>query len=194
MKHLDTRVQYTKSVLKKALLKLLEEKPVNRITVKEICAEAGINRGTFYLHYSSPDDLLKEVEDDFVQSHMEFFSPYITGERNKSLGHLSGLFRCMLESPETSRVLLGPNGDPQFLARMRDMIRESVLDEWQKDFPHYSREDLAFVFGFVFSGATNLLIQWEENHRGISVDELALRLDRLGHYCHLAIQEFHGVQ
>ena len=87
---------------------------------------------------------------------------------------------------------MGPNGDPQFMISMRNLIKENVLDEWQKEFPHYLREDLSFVFEFVFPGATNLILQWSEDDHGVSVGELALRLDRLGHYCHMAIEEFHG--
>lgn len=36
-----------------ALLSLLEEKDFAYITVREICARAGVNRSTFYLHYES---------------------------------------------------------------------------------------------------------------------------------------------
>ena len=193
MENIDTRVQYTKAVLKKALLAILTEKPVNRVTVKEVCDKAKINRGTFYLHYSSPYDLLKEIENDFITDHLEFFSPYLKDSAGeKDVRQLAGLFQCILENPDLCRILMGPNGDPQFMISMRKVVKEGVLDEWQKEFPHYAREDLSFVFEFVFPGATNLILQWIEDSRGVSVDELALRLDRLGHYCHMAIEEFHG--
>lgn len=44
-----------------ALLSLLEEKDFAYITVREICARAGVNRSTFYLHYESMSDLLRET-------------------------------------------------------------------------------------------------------------------------------------
>ena len=43
-----------------AFLELLEEKDFAYITVKEICARAGVNRSTFYLHYETIADLLAE--------------------------------------------------------------------------------------------------------------------------------------
>ena len=55
----DARVKYTKMVLKKALLELMQHKPVNKITVKEICERAELNRATFYAHYSDCFDLLE---------------------------------------------------------------------------------------------------------------------------------------
>lgn len=43
-----------------AFLKLLEQKDFAYITVKELCAAAGVNRSTFYLHYETMGDLLAE--------------------------------------------------------------------------------------------------------------------------------------
>jgi len=55
-----------------ALLKLLEKKDLQYISVKEICAAAGVNRSTFYLHYETIADLLDEtldyVNDQFLAS------------------------------------------------------------------------------------------------------------------------------
>lgn len=43
-----------------AFLSLLEQKDFPYITVKEICARAGVHRSTFYLHYETVNDLLTE--------------------------------------------------------------------------------------------------------------------------------------
>ena len=51
MKNNDARVRYTQKVLKDSLLQLLEKKPINKITVKEVCELAELNRATFYAHY-----------------------------------------------------------------------------------------------------------------------------------------------
>ena len=50
----DARVRYTKMVVKESLMELLRVKPVAKVTVTEICERAGINRATFYAHYSDP--------------------------------------------------------------------------------------------------------------------------------------------
>ena len=44
MEKMDARKRYTQMVLKQSFLKLLKEKPVNKITVKEVCALAQLNR------------------------------------------------------------------------------------------------------------------------------------------------------
>lgn len=54
MKNTDTRIQYSRMKLQQALLTLLQTKPIDKVTVKELCETANLNRGTFYLHYDSP--------------------------------------------------------------------------------------------------------------------------------------------
>ena len=48
----------TSRLMNQALLKLLEEKEFEYITIKELCQKAGVNRSTFYLHYENMNDLL----------------------------------------------------------------------------------------------------------------------------------------
>ena len=188
MKNEDTRIQFTKRVLKDALLRILKDKPIGKVTIKELCEEAGLNRGTFYLHYSEPNDVLKEIESDFVREKMSFFDPYL---KNDSPDQLAQLFGTILQNRELSLVLFGRNGAPQFSERIKEMVRPGVLREWQKEFPKYARADLEFVFEFVFPGAMQLILNWLNDSSTLPVAEFAHRLDLLGHYCHLAIREFH---
>ena len=67
MKNTDTRVQYTKARIHDALTELMAEKQFRSITVKELCDVAGINRGTFYLHYSSLRDVLAKIEEEALK-------------------------------------------------------------------------------------------------------------------------------
>ena len=47
----NRRVQYTVSQFKAALLQILATKSLDEVTVTEICRQADLNRGTFYLHF-----------------------------------------------------------------------------------------------------------------------------------------------
>ena len=60
----DRRTLYTRMVIKEALLSLLVEKDYTDITIADLCREAEINRGTFYLHYSNLREVLEELFDD----------------------------------------------------------------------------------------------------------------------------------
>ena len=64
----DARVRYTQHALKQALLTLLKEKSVNKITVKEVCELAELNRATFYSHYSDCFALLEAIENELLEA------------------------------------------------------------------------------------------------------------------------------
>lgn len=188
MRHPDTRVQVTKELFHRALLKLVKTKPIDRITVKELVEEARLNRGTFYLHYQIPRDVLKEIENEFVAENLSFFDHKWTVETNQNV--MENVFACMLENQEIARILMGENGDPQFSISLGNLVRGTVLDEWQREHPGVEREQLESLFEFVFYGSTRLILNWIDDNRGCSVQDLARRLDRLGHYCQLALEEF----
>lgn len=188
MDNLDNRVRYTKMVLQQALLKTLQKKHIDKVTIKELCEEAKVNRGTFYLHYSTPNDLLMEIEQQFIKENMNYFSPYF--HKGYETSYLAGLFASILKNKELCSVIMGKNGNPRFLERLQDMIKENVVTGWCQEFPKYDREKLYYVYDFVFSGSMRLILNWIQDDGGLSTEDLAKRLDRLGHYCHLAIAEF----
>ena len=66
MKENDQRVRITKLLIKKTFTELLTKKPIQKISVKELCEKAGINRGTFYSHYEDIYDLLEKIENEIL--------------------------------------------------------------------------------------------------------------------------------
>lgn len=67
----DRKIRKTKRALHQALLSLLEEKDLEKITVTQLCERADINRSTFYVYYAIPQDcfheMAQEVMDEMVQ-------------------------------------------------------------------------------------------------------------------------------
>ena len=61
MERENQRIMLTKRLLKESLLRLLERKELDKISITELCREAGINRATFYRHYEIPRDILNEL-------------------------------------------------------------------------------------------------------------------------------------
>lgn len=53
--------QYTKEIIRKEFIKMLNEKPISKITVKDLSINCNINRNTFYYHYSDVYELLSEL-------------------------------------------------------------------------------------------------------------------------------------
>ena len=66
----QSRQTKTKDELKAALTQLMREKDFDAITVSDITRQAGINRGTFYLHYTDKahfiDQMVQEIFDQVM--------------------------------------------------------------------------------------------------------------------------------
>lgn len=63
----DARALRSGQALRKALLALLERKPLDQITIRDICAEAGVHYATYFRHYPSREALLDDIAKDQIQ-------------------------------------------------------------------------------------------------------------------------------
>lgn len=65
----NQRTGLSKLLFKNALMDLLKEKgSVAKISVRELCERAELNRSTFYAHYDEPNDLLMEIETELLNA------------------------------------------------------------------------------------------------------------------------------
>ncbi len=65
---MDLRTERTKRSITNAFLELRKNKPLEKITVKELSELAFINKATFYTHYHDIYDLSDQIEDEFMDS------------------------------------------------------------------------------------------------------------------------------
>lgn len=64
----DARAVRSGTALREALLALLERKPFDQITIREICAVAGLHYATFFRHHPSKEALLDAVAADQIDT------------------------------------------------------------------------------------------------------------------------------
>ncbi len=62
----DKRIIKTKKNLKNTFIKLLINKPFDKITIKEICNASDTSRVTFYAHYKDKYDLIEDISKDMI--------------------------------------------------------------------------------------------------------------------------------
>lgn len=63
----DARALRSAEALREALLALLERLPFDQITVRDICAEAGVHYATFFRHHPTKESLLDDIATDQIQ-------------------------------------------------------------------------------------------------------------------------------
>ena len=64
----DLRIRKTEQAIKNAFIELRAKKPLEKITVKELCELALINKSTFYSHYEDIYALSESMEQETVES------------------------------------------------------------------------------------------------------------------------------
>lgn len=152
----DGRVRYTKLVIKENLLKLLAEKPIQKITVKEICELAQINRATFYTHYHDPLDLLEQIENELFDDLSSAFSA-----KYDDIDHLTQAALAVIErNIDLCRILFSENGDRLFLRRMMEIAREKTIADWRQQYPRATPRQLELLYTFIVNGSVALIEQW----------------------------------
>ena len=155
-----------------AFLALLEKKDFAYITVKEICAAAGVNRSTFYLHYETINDLLEEsagyINQQFVAYMQhdtrnftvkiktcplnelylvtpEYLTPYLSYIKEHQR-----LFRTAIKT-----TVLGIDNTYQ---RMFRYIFTPILDRFGVPAP-----DRAYTMTFFIQGLMGIIQEWLKN-------------------------------
>lgn len=68
---MDLRIEKTKKSITNSFLEIRSKKELEKVTVKEICEKAQINKSTFYSHYHDIYDLSEQLETEVVNSIIE---------------------------------------------------------------------------------------------------------------------------
>lgn len=157
----DRRVKYTKMVLKESLIDLLSKKDISCITIKQICEEADINRATFYTHYSDQFDLLRQIEDEFLQN----VKAYITVFKQKKadailVDVLEEIFEYIKDNAKLCRLLLSKQGNLEFQKRIMMLIYDTNLVAKPNESLKKGEEE--FVYSFIITGCVGVIHKWLE--------------------------------
>ncbi len=62
---------FTRNAIKASFLKLLEERPLHQITIKDIVEDCGLNRNSFYYHFKDMPALLEEIIEEMIQKAVD---------------------------------------------------------------------------------------------------------------------------
>ena len=151
----DARVRYTRRVLKESFLTLLREKPVNRITVKEVCELAELNRATFYAHYSDCFTLLASIEQELLDAFGQSLS-LVSSFDARAL--INAIYAMVGQHENACRVLIFNGASPSVLGRMIDLARESSIAYWKQQLRRASDLELEMLYTHLSNGLMNVVV------------------------------------
>lgn len=122
MKRENQRIAVSKRMLKESMLQLLKEKELDKISVTELCRDAGINRATFYRHYQIPRDVLIEIEKDLYYDLKQQIP--LPKKPEDVRPTIEKLCRYMEEHIELLRVIIRSNSDTDFALFINSIFSE----------------------------------------------------------------------
>jgi AcrR family transcriptional regulator len=106
----DERILRTRHKLSMALVELIQEKPIEAVTVQDVLDRASVGRSTFYLHFRDKNDLLLSVLEWFLET----MSTELNRRGEKSLrvmpvtemfAHIGGQNRILHALQEGNRMI-----------------------------------------------------------------------------------------
>ena len=143
---MDRRQLKTRTAIFQAFNKLLEDKHFNNITVQEILDEANVGRSTFYSHFETKDELLKEMCTDIFdhifshELHSETSHDFSLSDHGlqEKITHL--LYHLKDNKGNVLGVLSGESGElfmryfKEYLAAMFDQYPDCIKKDVPKGF------------------------------------------------------------
>ena len=171
---LDRRVRKTRRILRECLTRLLKEKKIQDITVRELAEMADINRGTFYLHYKDVFDLLEQIEQELTKELEEILDHHSVEELLSRPSLLfSDLYPAVQENADIITILIGENGDLNFVNRIKEILRDRCLKKWLTSNYSCSTDLLEAYSAFISSSCVGIVQYWLETGMKESPQEMA---------------------
>lgn len=169
----DHRTRVTKMLIRNSFTTLLRQKPIQSISIKELCEQAGINRGTFYTHYTDIYDLRNQMEEEMLEDFNRALEPLGANGQLTQLQITTEIFRCLKDNSDLCAVTLGEFGDKAFAWKLINIGREKCVESYLKYFENASPKEIEYYYSFICSGCIGLLQKWLDDGMSIPAEEAA---------------------
>ncbi|MBR0217502.1 MAG: TetR/AcrR family transcriptional regulator [Clostridia bacterium] len=153
----DMRIILTKRLLREGLLRCLEKKPIEKITVHELCEESGINRTTFYHHYQAPIEILHEMACGYAEQLQKIYEEGMKSSPGDYQKAAEACCEYLYGKKEEIKVLFSENAG-RHLEKAAINIMDRVLKE--KSGRSMAEEERRLFISASGMAAYGLLICW----------------------------------
>ena len=170
----ESRYQYTASLMDEAFLRLLEEKDYERITVKEVCQKAGVNRATFYLHYEGMSDLLEETVAMINGRFKASLSAVASGDPSREVLTGEKYLRPYLEFIRENKRAYRVIHTQDHLFHSQKTFESFYQTIFSPAMTHFGvpEEEKQYVFAFYTQGTVAIIGKWLEDDCRDDVDRI----------------------
>ncbi len=154
----NRRVRYTRMALRETLLSLLQQYPLNKITVSRICEQADVNRSTFYLYYKDAYDLLDQIETELYEQISQALEG--TSYMLPNVEMLQRIYEIIYKNRDLCRILFGEFGDKVFLRKVGNIHKDQMMREWRKLGKNLDETTLSYLHTFAAYTNIGVMERW----------------------------------
>ncbi len=166
----NQRTRLSKKLFQNAVLELLEEKGgIEKISVRELCLRAELNRSTFYAHYAEPREVLADAEEEILASTAEYIRKIGAEPQGGGKEFIASFLRYIRENDQTFRVLLVTAADPAFKNRF---VQLSFLQLFEHLQVQMDAEKQQFIYSYLLNGSFGMITQWIRSDYAATVAEI----------------------
>ncbi|WP_150272198.1 TetR/AcrR family transcriptional regulator [Paenibacillus tepidiphilus] len=189
---IDRRVLRTRTLLRKVLLDLASEKPLESITVKELTDTAGLNRGTFYLHYQDIHDFYEQYKNEVLDQFNSIIKKlsHTRETREPFIDPPSGYvrpFEYVLEQKHFFKIFLGFGGDTNLSLQMTELINQQFIHAYRANHQPIKSADIPvkqqYLFAYLASAYVGTMQFWIQRDFDLSPTDMTIlfsKISRLG--------------
>lgn len=137
---MDLRIEKTRQSITNTFIELRSKKPLEKITVKELCERARINKSTFYSHYADIYALSDALETEVVHSVIAAIShPESVFTDPKSFTRQ--LFWGYLSQDSLIKILFSGDRYGLLITKIESALKETILNAY----PQYQKNPIANI-------------------------------------------------
>lgn len=169
----DRRIIRTKSIMREALMDLMDEIPFGEITAKDITDRAELNRATFYLHYNNVFELLDELENEVAVVFSQMLEQ-IEIKQGKEWEYpvVGQICRFIVENQRLCRcLLLNPRSD-RFGRKLTEIMKRKGMQVKAEMGLEVDPIKEKYIHQFIACGAMGMVKQWLLEEMPMTKDEM----------------------
>jgi len=164
----------SRRLINEALADILQEKPLDKITVTEVVARAGINRGTFYAHYADIPDVVQHLIQDTFDKIREALSSERGQLQRMPEVLLHQIMEFLHEDLDFYRKVMASGAANLMYEQLVEFVIQYLLAN-EQDYPLFSHQQFELTIRFCAGGLSNLYREWFTGKLDMSLEELTER-------------------
>jgi len=170
----DRRIRKTKQAIKETLIELLQQTPIDKITVTELTRQADISRKTFYLHYPSVYEAKNDVENDIIRMLDDIIAPIPNFIHENDL---LSFFKQIHEKAAQNKRLVAYFSmhakQSDLYNKVKAALKNAVMTRLESS--NRNNKHNEYLTEFAVSGILNSFIEWNAK-RDLPAEDFSLLL------------------